>query len=40
MKKIKYIALMLLIGIFTATAPATEIKENNSMQNRHITLSI
>lgn len=31
---------MLLIGIFTATAPATEIKENNSMQNRHITLSI
>ena len=31
---------MLLIGIFTVTAPATEIKENNSMQNRHITLSI
>lgn len=37
---IKYIALMLLIGIFAATAPATEIKENNSMQNRRITLSI
>ena len=31
---------MLLIEIFAATAPATEIKENNSMQNRRITLSI